>query len=104
MARKSSGLNTAIKIVKAIDKAHNQAVRESERLRKQRQRENARRRREQEQMLRQQEREQIARERVQAAKAKEQFKKEINKANRSYEKRCIARQQLRDKFVNLELR
>ena len=42
MARPGSGLRTAIKVVKAIDRANKQAIRESERRHKAQEREDAR--------------------------------------------------------------
>ncbi len=121
MAR-GSGFNTAIKIVKAIDRAQKKAARETERQRKQQvrddakwqreyekdlrqqEREDAKRQREHAQMLRQKEKEQAASDKAQAAAAKARYKQDIERSKNSYEKRCIERQNLRNKFVDQELR
>lgn len=115
MARKGSGLRTAIKIAKAIDKAGKQAAREAERRRKQEERELARQEREFEKQLRQDEREHQrqlkqeerdanAREKALVAAEKERFKIELENAKNDFECRCIARQELRKEFVDSEIR
>jgi ATP-binding cassette subfamily B (MDR/TAP) protein 1 len=121
MAR-GSGLRTAIKIVKAIDRANKKSNRELERQRKQREmnrakrereyekgvrqqeREDAKKQREYEQFLRQQKKEQVAREKSKAAADKARFQHNIELSKNAFEKRCEERQNLRDKFLDQELR
>jgi hypothetical protein len=121
MAR-GSGFRTAIKIVKAIDKANKKSNRELERQRKQREmnrarrereyekevrqqeREGAKKQREHEQFLRQQKKEQVAREKSKTAVDKARFQHNIELSKNVFEKRCEERQSLRDKFVDQELR
>ena len=115
MARKGSGLRSAIKVVKFIDKAGKQLARESERRRKQEERERARQEREMEKQLRQEEREcqkQLKQEEREekfmekylVAAKKERFKIELESAKDDFECRCLARQELRKEFVNSEAR
>jgi hypothetical protein len=119
---KGSGFRTAIKIVKAIDRAKKKSNRELERQRKQREmirarrereyekevrqqeREDAKKQREHEQFLRQQQKEQVAREKSKALAEKARFQHDIELSKNAFEKRCEERQNLRDKFVDQELR
>lgn len=103
MAR-GSGLRSVVKIVKAIDRAQKQTVRDAERERKQQEREEAKRLREYERTLKQETKEQAIFEKLQIAEAKNKFKKELEIAKKTFEKRCIERQSLRNDFVDLELR
>lgn len=103
MARRGNGLQTAIKIVKAIDKAQKQAAsskqqaaRESERERKRRQRELAAHERELERQLKAAERASIAEKKVLRKAAKEHEK-------HLFESRVQERADLRAKFLRAEL-
>ena len=104
MAKRGSGLRTAIKVVKAIDRVHKQAGKDAERRRKQQEREEAKQQREYEKMLRQQEREQVGIEKAKAAAEKVRFKQDLENAKYAFEERCIKRQELRNNFVDQELR
>ncbi len=86
MAKKSSGLRTIIKVAKAIDKANKKAIKNSEKLEKQHERE----------------KKQIEHLKISTEKA--HFKEEIEFAKYSYEERCKERKNLRNKFVNQEIR
>lgn len=96
MARRGNGLQTAIKIVKAIDKAQKQAASESERERKRRQRELAAHERELERQLKAAERASIAEKKVLRKAAKEHEK-------HLFESRVQERADLRAKFLRAEL-
>jgi len=103
VARGGSGLRTAIKIAKAIDRAQKQSAREASRQHKKREREQAKRQREHNQRIRQQEREQIAEEKAILAAEKKRFKQSLENAKYAFEERCIKRQELRNKIVDQEL-
>lgn len=111
LARRGSGLRTAIKIVKAIDRASKQAAREAQR------RENARQRaaaqaqrdyqrtlRENERALRESQRELKLLERQQNTAAKQAFKDALANANEEYQERCEERSALRKQFIQEVLR
>lgn len=104
MARRGSGLRTAIKVVKAIDRANKQAARNTERRRKQAEREEARRIREHDKNLREMEREEKASEKARIAAEKKRFKDDLAKAQLAYEARCNAREDLRNKYIDEALR
>lgn len=104
MARKGSGFRTAVKIVRAIDRANKKASRQAEQRRKQALREDARRQREHEKLLRQQEREAIAREKERIASQKARFKLSLEQAKIAYDARCKGREDLRNKYINKEIR
>lgn len=96
MARGSSGLRTAVKIVKAIDKAQKQAARQGEQDRKRRQRELLARERELERELKAAERASIT-ERNSLRKAAKEYEKNL------YEIRAQERADLRADFVRSEI-
>jgi len=104
MARKGSGLRTAVKIVKAIDGANKNASREAEKRRNQRERDEVRRQREHEKMLRQQEKESLAREKERVASENVRFKRSLEQAKAAYDSRCKNREDLRTKYINQEIR
>lgn len=104
MARRGSGLRTVIKVVKAIDRANNQAARNAEKRRKQAEREEARRIREHDKMLREMEREEKAREKAIISAKKECFRDDLANAQLAYEARCSAREALKNKYVDEVLR
>ena len=121
MARRSGGFNTAIKVIKIVDRAQKQAARDAERQRKSFERDESRRQREYEKMLRQEERddarrrreheialrrrekERLANDKIRTAAEKEDFKKEITIAKDSYDRRCAERRNLRLKMEDLDL-
>lgn len=96
MARRSSGLRTAVKIVTAIDKAQKHAARQAEQDRKRRQRELLARERELERELKAAERASIAEQKALRKAAKEHEKN-------LYEIRVQERAALRAEFVRLEI-
>lgn len=104
MARKGSGLRTVVKIAKAIDRANKKAVRQAEQRRKEHLREEARRQREYEKMLRQQEKEATTREKERIAYEKAQFKLSLEQAKSAYDGRCKNRENLRNEYINKEVR
>lgn len=104
MARGGGGLRTAIKVVKAIDRANKQAARNADRERKQNEREEGRRLREDEKVLREMERKEKTLEKARIAGKKKLFKDSLEKAQEVYEARCRAREALRSKYINEELR
>lgn len=96
MARKSSGPRTAIKVVRAIDKAQRQAARQAEQDRNRRQRERIARERELERELKAAERSSIAEQKALRTAAKEHEKN-------LYEVRVQERARLRADFVRSEI-
>ncbi len=97
MARKGSGFGTAIKIVKAIDRAQRQSARESERNATKLQREHERN-------LREIEKERRSAEKLNIAEEKRQFKSSLEVAKLAFENRCQERKNLRHKFIDQELK
>ena len=96
----ASGLNTTLRIVKAIDRAHRQYVREAERQRKSAERETVRQQRENERLLRQEEREEATRERTKTAIEKSRFKQNLEGAAIAFQIRCQERKTLRESIIN----
>jgi biopolymer transport protein ExbB/TolQ len=97
MARRGSGLGTALKIAKAIDREMARSAREREREIKRVEREEARWQKEEERLQRQLDRENLATE-------KAEIKAAIQDAKDDYESRCLERKSLREKYVNMEIR
>lgn len=96
----ASGMKIGIQIVKAIDRAHRQSVREAERRRKAAEREAARQEREHARLLKQQERERAAYERAQAVAEKNRFKQSLENARAAFDMRCRERKILRESIIN----
>ena len=104
MARKGSGLRTVIKIINAVEKSQKKAVRDEERYRKQRFRQAAKDIREQEREEKAIQKSLIADEKARAKSDKERFKLELNNAKEVYLERCIERNMLSHKFINMVIR
>ena len=104
MARGGSGLRTAIKIAKAIDRANRQAAREAQRQYKADQRAEAQALREQQRLIREAEREQKSLERLRKSEEKKAFKNAVAAANDEYLERCEERASLRKQFIQQVLR
>ena len=104
MARRGSGLRTAIKVVKAIDRANKQAIRESERRLKAQEREDARAYREQQRQLNELERQEKRAERQRALDDKQAFKAALSETKIEYEDRCSQREKLKKNFIKQVLR
>lgn len=96
MARKGSGFRAAVKIVKTIDKAHKQSVRQAEQDRRARGRELAAREREIDRQFKAAERASVAEEKAMRKAIKEQEKN-------LFELRVQERAALRAEFVRAEL-
>ncbi|WP_407833628.1 hypothetical protein [Vibrio rotiferianus] len=104
LARRGSGLRTAIKVVKAIDKANKRAARDAERRRKAEEREQAQAYREHQRWLNEKEREEKRNERLKASAAKQAFKDSLSDAQEEYNQRCLERAELRKQFIKEVLR
>lgn len=96
MGRKGSGFRTAVKVVKAIDKAQKQSAREAERRRRARAREEAAQRREDDRRARGAEKA-----RIQHEKARRKAAKEHEKS--LFEERAQKRAELRAQFIRSEV-
>ncbi len=99
LARRSSGFRTAVKIVKAIDRANKQAIRESQRREKARQRAEAQAIREHEKSVRNAQRELARQVRLKASESKKALKDALLDANEEYLERCNDRAALRKQFI-----
>ncbi|MGF1799501.1 hypothetical protein L4D11_02380 [Vibrio gigantis] len=95
MARRGSGLRTAIRVVKAIDKANKRSIRESEKRRKAVEREELRAERERIRRLKDVERT----EKKRASEVKRAFKESLVEAKDEYNDRCLERSSLRKQFI-----
>ncbi|MFY2508844.1 hypothetical protein ACN3E9_11275 [Vibrio pectenicida] len=91
MARRGSGLRTAIKIVKAIDRANKQAARESQRRQKAHERAHAQEIREHEREVREAQRKLQRQARLNKSEIKKAFKGAIANAAEEYRVRCEER-------------
>ncbi len=104
VARRGGGLRTAIKIVKAIDRANKNAARESERKRKTLSREKERALREQQRVNKHKQREAKKTERLSVLEEKKAFKTSMSDAQQEYLERCKERSELRKKYIQKELK
>ncbi|EKZ9177816.1 hypothetical protein RFA54_001268 [Vibrio vulnificus] len=99
MARRSSGLRTAIKVVKAIDRANRQAIRESQRRQKERERTEAQAQRQHERTVREAQRALQRQVRLKKSMAQQAFKDVMANAAEEYQERCEERAALRKRFI-----
>lgn len=99
MARQGSGLRTAIRVVKAIDRVNKQAAREVQCQEKARLRAEAQVFRENERAMREAQRELKRKIRQQQSTAKQEFKDAMLNANEAYLERCEERAILRKQFI-----
>ena len=104
MARRGSGLRTAIKVVKAIDRANQRAMKDADRRRKAEEREEARIYRERERQVKEHERQAKQQARQRVLDEKQAFKEALSDAQNEYESRCLQREKLRKKLIRQVLR
>lgn len=104
MARRSSGLRSAVKVVKTINRINKQAIREAQKREKVRLRAEAQSQREHDRKIREAEREHKRHERKLETLQKQEFKDALAAANDEYLERCEERAELRKQFIQQVLR